>query len=392
MIDIEAVRAETPGVAGIVHLNSAGAALMPQPVIDAVQDHFALEVMIDGYAASKQRAAAQEAVYASVAELIGATPQEIALAENSTLAWQLAFYGLSFGEGDRILTSRAEYGANYVAFLQMRKRTGCVIDVIPDGADEATDPEALERMIDDRVKLIAITWIPTNGGLVNPAAEIGRVARAHGIPYLLDACQAVGQVPVDVVALGCDFLAAAGRKWLRGPRGTGFLYVRKAMLDRVEPAMIDHTGALWAAPDRYELRADARRYESFEHAVALRLGLGAAVDYARRLGIEAARDAVRANAGTLREELSALPGVTVQDIGSEKSGLVTFSHERVAARELADRLQAGGIQVNVSRPDSTLLDASARRLPEIVRASPHYYNSADDLTRFLRAVREIVGT
>ncbi|MCG8559871.1 MAG: aminotransferase class V-fold PLP-dependent enzyme, partial [Hyphomicrobiales bacterium] len=260
------------------------------------------------------------------------------------------------------------------------------------GADEATDPEALERMIDDRVKLIAITWIPTNGGLVNPAAEIGRVARAHCIPYLLDACQAVGQVPVDVVALGCDFLAAAGRKWLRGPRGTGFLYVRKAMLDRVEPAMIDHTGALWAAPDRYELRADARRYESFEHAVALRLGLGAAVDYARRLGIEAARDAVRANAGTLREELSALPGVTVQDIGSEKSGLVTFSHERVAARELSDRLQAGGIQVNVSRPDSTLLDASARRLPEIVRASPHYYNSADDLTRFLRAVREIVGT
>ncbi|MGI9384445.1 MAG: aminotransferase class V-fold PLP-dependent enzyme, partial [Methyloligellaceae bacterium] len=360
-------------------------------VVDAIQDHIALEAQIGGHPASKRQQKRQEAVYESVARLIGASPDEIALAENSTLAWQLAFYGLAFAEGDRILTSRAEYGANYVAFLQMRKRTGCVIDVIPDGADEATDPEALERMIDGRVKLIAVTWIPTNGGLVNPAAEIGRVARAHGIPYLLDACQAVGQMPVDVEALGCDFLTAAGRKWLRGPRATAFLYVRKAMLDRVEPAIIDHTGACWAAPDRYELRADARRYESFEHAVALRLGLGVAIDYAERLGIEAIRNEVRARAQTLREELAGLPGVTVRDIGSEKSGLVTFSHDETGAAELAEKIHGGGIHVSVSTPDSTLLDASARRLPDMVRASPHYYNSMDELAQFIGTVREAIG-
>lgn len=390
-MDTDALRTETPGVASGVHLNSAGAALMPQPVIDAVAEHLALEARTGGHPAEAQRRDRIEAVYGSVARLIGADPAEIALTENATLAWQLAFYGLAFGEGDRILTSRAEYGANFVAFLQMRKRTGCVIEVIPDGPDQATDPDALEDMVDSSVKLIAITWIPTNGGLVNPAAAIGRIARAHGIPYLLDACQAVGQMPVDVEALGCDFLSAAGRKWLRGPRGTGFLFVRRDMLDRVEPGMIDHTGARWVARDRYALRTDARRYETFEHSYALRLGLGAAVDYALSLGLDEIRTEIRARAGRLREGLTRLTGATLHDIGSEQSGLVTFSHDTVAASELAARLADRGIHVSVSRPDSTLLDATARGLTDMVRVSPHVYNSRAELELLLEAVEELGG-
>ncbi len=179
-----------------------------------------------------------------------------------------------------------------------------MIEIIPDDASGALDPDALERMIDGRVRLISITWIPTNGGLVNPAAEVGRIAKAHGIAYLLDACQAVGQMPVDVEAVGCDMLSAPGRKFLRGPRGTGFLYVRRELMTRLEPPMIDHDGAHWAAPDRYELRPDARRFESWENNYAARLGLGAAIDYALAIGLAEIETRSRALASGLQDLLS----------------------------------------------------------------------------------------
>ena len=212
-----------------MHLNNAGAGLMPRPVLEAMHGHLRREAEIGGYEAADEAAARLDGVYDSVARLMGAGRDEIALMENATVAWQMAFYapGPDLRPGDRILTARAEYAANYVAFLQVARRMGVVIEVVPDDPDGVLDPEALRRMIDDRVRLIAITWIPTNGGLVNPAAEVGRVARECGVPYLLDACQAVGQMPVDVAALGCDMLSATGRKFLRGPRGTGFLYIRR---------------------------------------------------------------------------------------------------------------------------------------------------------------------
>ena len=231
-LDIAALRAATPGCASKIHLNNAGAGLMPRPVLDTIKAHLDLEAEIGGYEAAAAKASECEAVYGSIARLIGAKPNEIALVDNATTAWQRAFYALEFSPGDRILTSRAEYSANYVAYLQTARRTGCVIDVIPDDDAGATDPAALEAMIDGAVKLIAITWIPTNGGLINPAHEIGRIANTHGITYLLDACQALGQMPVDVGALGCDFLTATGRKFLRGPRGTGFLFVRERLAGR----------------------------------------------------------------------------------------------------------------------------------------------------------------
>jgi selenocysteine lyase/cysteine desulfurase len=210
-LDLDRLRAETPGTRNVIHLNNCGAALMPLPALEAMQRHLILEAEIGGYEAADARKAECEAVYTSVARLIGAQPNEIALVENATIAWDMAFYSLQFGPGDRILTAQAEYGANYVAYLQVAKRTGAVVEVIPNNAAGETDPAALEAMIDDRVKLVSITWIPTNGGLINPAAEIGKIARRHGIPYLLDACQAAGQVPIDVRALGCDMLSATGR-------------------------------------------------------------------------------------------------------------------------------------------------------------------------------------
>ncbi len=388
-IDLYRIRAETPGVADVAHFNNAGAALMPVPVLDAQIEHLKLEARIGGYEAAAIAKERCEAVYGSVARLIGAAPEEIALVENATVAWDMAFYSLEFAKGDRILTAEAEYAANYIAYLQVAKRVGAVVETIPSTSDGEVDTAALEAMIDERVKLISITHIPTNGGLVNPAAAIGRIAKAHGITYLLDACQAVGQMPVDVEEIGCDMLSATGRKFLRGPRGTGFLYVRKPLLESLEPPMIDLFAAEWVAPGEYRLRPDARRFENWENNYAARLGLGAAVDYALDLGLDAIWERVRQLAAGLRQALGAMPGVVLRDIGAVQCGIVTFTKEGVEADRIKAALAEKGINVSVSRPSSTLLDATRRGLPPVVRASVHYYNDEAEIERLLQAVSAI---
>ncbi|SFP75454.1 Selenocysteine lyase/Cysteine desulfurase [Bradyrhizobium sp. Ghvi] len=390
--DLIRLRADTPGVAHRVHLNNAGAALMPSPVVDGMIAYLRREAEIGGYEASAESTGRLEGVYDSIARLVGSKREEIALAENATLAWQRAFYSLRFGPGDRILTSSAEFAANYVALLQVARRTGARVEVIPDDANQVLDPQALERMIDRRVRLIAVTWIPTNGGLVNPAEAVGRIARAHSVPYLLDACQAVGQIPVDVRALGCDMLTATGRKFLRGPRGTGFLYMRGDFLKDIEPAMIDLFGAPWVGPERYELRPDARRFETWEANYAARLGLGIAADYALSIGIERIEQRCRQLANELRAALGTVPGVLLYDLGERPASIVSFSVRGTVASEVKCNLARQNINVSVSPPTSTPLDAARRGLPDIVRASPHYYNTIDEVHNLASAVKGIAAS
>lgn len=382
-LDLARIRADTPAASRRTYLHNAGAALMPTPVVEAMKRHIDLEAEIGGYAAAAAEAPRLDGVYGSVARLLNASPGEIALMENATIAWQMAFYALPFAPGDRILTAEAEYAANYVAYLQVAKRTGVAIEVVPSDADGALDVAALERMIDDRVKLIAITWVPTNGGLTNPAAAVGKIARAHGIPYLLDACQAVGQMPVDVAAIGCDMLAATGRKFLRGPRGTGFLYVRDEWIRRLEPPMIDHFAAPWVSRDRYELRDDARRFESWENNYAARAGLGVAVDYALDLGLDAIQARCRLLSNRLRAGLADIRGVKLRDLGRNPSAIVSFTIEGHEAGSVVASAGQAGITIGASQPSSTRLDAEARELPPVVRASPHYYNSEDEVDRLI---------
>ena len=387
ILDLERARAETPGTRHVTHFNNAGAALLPRPVLDAVAGQLELEARIGGYEAQAHNAALLENSYDAVAKLLNCGRDEVALAESATAAWGMAFGALSFRPGDRMLVSVAEYAANVIPCLQAARRSGALVEIIPNDEHGRTSVAALEAMLDERVKLIAITHIPTNGGLINPAAAIGRVARRHGIPYLLDACQSVGQMPVDVEDLGCDFLSATGRKFLRGPRGTGFLYVRRSWLDRIEPAILDLHGATLVAPDRYEMRPDARRFEMWEANIAARIGLGVAVDYALGWGLEAIRDRAFGLAEFLRAELSAIPGVTVRDLGTERCAIVTFTLDRMPAAAVKAALGGQGINVSVSGASSTRFDMDARGLTDLVRASPHYYNSEEEIARLVEAVR-----
>jgi cysteine desulfurase/selenocysteine lyase len=388
--DLQQARAETPGCSEVLHFNNAGASLMPQPVLDAVRNHLEREARYGGYEAAEEAQEAIEHVYDAVAALIGCAPSEVALVENATRAWDMAFYAIPFRPGERILTGQAEYASNYLAFLQMARKVGVQIEVIPDDEYGQISLTALRQAIDERVRVIALTHVPTNNGLVNPAAEVGKIAREAGVLYLLDASQSVGQMPIDVQAIGCDVLAGTGRKFLRAPRGTGFLYVRRELLEELEPPLLDIQAATWSAPDRYELRPDARRFECWEASYANRLGLGAAIDYLRQWDQQQLWRRIRDLAYRLRTRLSPLPGVIVHDRGVTQGGIVTFTVEGLDPEEIRQALRRERINVSVTRRALALLDMQARGLTAMVRASLHYYNSEEEVERFAQAVERLL--
>ena len=362
---------------------------MPQPVLDATIAHLQLEAQIGGYEAVERSQGRIERVYDAAAALIGCSREEIAIIENATRAWDMAFYSIPFSPGDRILTAVAEYASNYIAFLQIARKTGATIDVIPNDEHGQISVGALRKALDEHVKLIAITHVPTNGGLVNPVAEVGKVARKAGILYLVDACQSIGQMPIDVNVIGCDMLSATGRKYLRGPRGTGFLYVRQSVLEQLEPPFLDLHAAEWVARDRYEMLPNARRFENWETNYAGKIGLGVAIDYALQWDLNTLWRRIKTLAYNLRARLSTLPGVIVHDRGVTQCGIVTFSVDGKDPEEIKQRLADQHINVSVSILSSTRLDMEERRLSSLVRASVHYYNSEEEVERFCAAVGEM---
>ncbi len=388
-IDLERARRETPGCQEVLHFNNAGAALMPNAVLEAVISHLQLEAHTGGYEAAKKANLQIEKVYQALATMLNCGADEIAIVENATRAWDMAYYSIPFKPGDRILTSYAEYSSNYIAHLQVARKTGAVIEVIPNDESGQISLEALRKAIDERTKLIALTHVPTNGGLVNPAAEVGKIAKEAGVWYLLDACQSVGQMPIDVESIGCDFLSATGRKFLRGPRGTGFLYVNRRILEQLEPPFLDLHAAEWVARNEYVIRPDARRFENWETNYSTKIGLAVAVDYALEWGLVNIKERVQTLAQSLRDQLATIPGVSVHDIGVEKCGIVTF---KVAGRDCAEIqswLAERKINTSVSTMEYARLDMEERGLPNLMRASVHYYNTEEEIARFCQTVEEL---
>ncbi len=385
-MDIEALRADTPASETVIHFNNAGASLMPTPVFQTVMSHLELERDIGGYEAARQAKDALAAFYDEFAALLNCRPGEIAFVENATRAWDTAFYGLPLEPGDRILTHGSEYASNYLAFLQQAKRRDFTIDVVPSDKTGQIDCDAMESMITPRTRVVAITHVPSQSGLVNPAAAVGGIARKHELIYILDACQSAGQIDLDVEKLGCDVLTGTGRKFLRGPRGTGFLYVRRDVMETIEPPFIDLHSAEWTAPGLYEWADGARRYETWEGFVAGKLGLARAVRYARDIGMPAIESRVTELAKTLREALTGVSGVSVQDPGEHRCGIVTFTRASEPADRIMARLGKAGINVSVTPKTYAVLDLGARGLDAVVRASIHYYNTENEIERFIEAL------
>jgi selenocysteine lyase/cysteine desulfurase len=388
MIDLARVRADTPGVEHVAHFNNAGSALPPRQVVDAVVEHLQREAEIGGYEAAAERKDRWEHTYDAIAQLIGAQRDEIAVVENATRAWDMAFYAFPFQPGDRILTGHAEYASNWIALKQVADRTGARIEVVPDDESGQIDVAALERLIDKRVKLVSLVHVPTQSGLVNPAAAVGRVTRAAGVPLLLDACQSAGQLPLDVGAIGCDILSGTGRKFLRGPRGTGFLYVRRELIGQLEPPFLDMHAADWQPDGSYRIRDDARRFENWETYYAGKVGLAVAVDYALAIGVEDAWERIQALASRLRAELDEIPEVTLLDHGALLGATVTFTVADVSAVDVQRRLASERVNVSVMEAASAQLDFGERGISEAVRSSVHYYNSDEEIDVLVDAVRQ----
>ncbi|WP_119727925.1 aminotransferase class V-fold PLP-dependent enzyme [Thermomonospora amylolytica] len=386
-MDLDRIREQTPGCREVVHLNNAGAALQPAPVSETVRRHLELEDRIGGYEAADAAEEALDESYSVLARLVGADPDEIAFVENATRAWDMAFYSIPFRPGERILTTTSEYASNALGFLQAAQRHGAVVEVVPDDGHGQICLDSLARMLaDGNVRLVAINHVPTHDGLINPAAEVGKLAREAGALYLLDACQSVGQLVVDVREIGCDLLSATGRKFLRGPRGTGLLYARREVARELVPPFIDLRSADWTGPDAYELRPDARRFENWERFVAGQLGLAAAASYAMDIGLAAIEERTLALAARLRAGLAEIPGVTVHDRGERRSGIVAFTHETVAAPRIVAALAAAPRRINVRVAEQTYRYDAGARPPLRVRVSPHYYNTEDEIDLAVAAV------
>ncbi len=380
-MDIAALREATPGCAHRVHLNNAGAALLSRRTLETMTGHLELEARIGGYEAATERLDAIEAVYTAVAELLGGRPEEVALFDNATHAWDAAFYSLAFRPGDRILTGRSEYGSNVLAYLQVAQRTGAEVVVVPNDAHGRLDTAALAALLDERVKLVGVSHVPTSGGLVNPAAEIGRITRRAGVPFLLDATQSVGQFPVDVQEIGCDMLTATGRKFLRGPRGTGFLWVRTGILDRLDPYVNETAASVWDGKRGFTWRPGARRFATWEMSYSNVLGLGSAVRQALDLGLDAIGERAVALGAALRERLDAVPGVRTYDLGLQRCAIVTAKVDGVPADEVKAVLAGRGINVTTTAPEQSQFDTEDRGVHPLVRLSPHYYNTEEELDR-----------
>ena len=388
--DTARARRETRGCEGMVHFNNAGSSLMPTVVADYLRDFLTLEENIGGYESVEQESVALQNFYKATARLINCRPEEVAYAENATRAWDMAFYGMTFQPGDRILTTMSEYGSNVIAYLQQAKRYGATVEFVPDDELGQIDVSALGAMIDDRVKLISISQIPTGGGLVNPVVAVGKVAREAGIPYLLDACQVAGQMPIDVEEIGCDMLSATGRKFLRGPRATGFLYVRESMLEKLDPPFLDQHAAELVSPDRYRLIGDARRFENWEQFFAGKAALGVAIDYAMEWGLDSIWQRVSGLAALLRAELEKVDGVELTDLGAVKCGIVTFQTRQLPATAIKRALSKRKINVTVSDGSGTLVSFQDRGIEQLVRASVHYFNTEAEVSTFVGALEEIL--
>jgi cysteine desulfurase / selenocysteine lyase len=387
--DISKVRAETPGLPGRIHLDNCGSSLVPRAVVDAQMAHLSLEVEVGGYVAQEQQSVPLAKVYDGLARLLGGKPTDFALVGSAVDGWTKAFYSVPLKAGDNIVTAYNEYCSNYVAYLQRAKRDGIEIRVARPDEDGKLDLDHLEGLIDKRTRLISLTHVPSSSGQIAPAEDVGKIAQAHNILYLLDACQSVGQMSVNFEDIGCDMATGTGRKFLRGPRGIGFLYINEKARRQIDLVVLTNQAATWTTDNSYQLRSDAGVFEAWERSCINQLGFGAAIDYLLGLGI--AKTAMRTLSLTahLRTGLANIPGVIPTCQKDATAAIVTFNKQGWTAAAIKAAMEEQGIATQVASVVHTRLDLGARGIDTTARISPHYYNTVEELDRFLNVLESL---
>eukprot|EP00210_Caulerpa_lentillifera_P000913 g883.t1 len=387
-LSLTQLRAETPGCKRVTHLNNAGCSLPCKRVLEATQTYYKTEALYGGYEAIDLHSTELQKPYVKLSKLINCAEEELAIVSSATSAWQQVLFGLdNLAPGDVVLTTPNEYGSNYINLLQLHRRKGILISVIPEDPNGDLDLEKLESLLrSSKTKLIAITHVPTNSGSVYDVHAVGKLAKQYGVPFLLDACQSAGQMEIDVKSIQCDFLSGTSRKFLRGPRGVGFLYINREQFECFEPTAMDVRGAIWNSPMKYTPLENARRCEQYEINFGAKVGFGVAVEYCMELGVDWIAHRIKQLATYLRQQLQGIPRVSVHDHCSTLCGIVSFTLHKKSSEEMVHVLRNKKINVSCSKISSTRLKMQQQGLESVVRASVHYYNSFDELDLFLNAL------
>lgn len=391
-MDLQKLRNETPGCKNVAYFNNAGSALTTQHVLTKVTDYIEQESLVGGYQTAKEHQLEIDSFYEKAANLIGATSaDEIGFCTSATDGWQRVFNSIPLTKNDKVIVFECEYVSFYLSLLHRQKKLGFQIVVVPTLENGDIDLKALESSLDSNVKLILLGHMPTQSGIINPAEEIGQLIVGKNIFYILDATQTVGQIKVDVQSIGCDALCATGRKFLRGPRGTGFFYLSKKWHRQLSPATIDVCGGKWTGNESYEFYEGAKKFETWERNYASMLGLGEAIRYLQELRIEEVEKCIKKNAMTIREKLSHLSQVTLQDPGEKQGAIITLTVKDKNCAEIVENLRQSGVIINYSQREYALLDFKSRGLQDVLRVSPHYYNSLEEIDQLITALSQQLG-
>ncbi len=391
MKNIEALRADTPGCKHKIHFNNAGASLMPMPVIQAVTDYHALEAITGGYETSDLKAREINGFYESMSRLLNTSPSNIAFTSSATSSFARALSCIPFVTGDSVLIAQEDYISNQLAFLSLQKRFGIHLLRADSLAEGGVDLDSMKKLMDKHhPKLVSLTHIPTNSGLVQPVEAVGAMCKERNIQYLVDACQSVGQLPIDVKKIQCDFLSGTFRKFLRGPRGTGFLYVSDSVLKQnMEPLFLDMRGGDWISKDAYQLRPDARRFEDWEIPYGLLVGCKASANYALSVGLEEIRKRNEFLCDRVRKELARL-NLSTLDYGKVISSIITVNIPNKAPADVLRLLRERNVNTSIAHRSSAVIDFDAKGVTWALRISPHYYNSEKDVEFLSEALKEVI--
>lgn len=391
MSTLDTWRRETPGCQTKIHFNNAGASLVPEPVLRATMEYLSLEAVTGGYETADLRADAIKGFYTSLASLLHTQPANISFQSSATSAFAIALSCIPFNSDDKILIAAEDYISNQIAFLSLQKRFGVELiraNSLPEGG---VDVDHMRQLMDKhKPKLVSLTHVPTNTGLIQPVEAVGALCRDRNILYLVDACQSVGQMPLDVNKIHCDFLSGTFRKFLRGPRGTGFLFTSDRILEgNFEPLFIDMHGADWTSANAYAARQDSRRFEEWEMPYALLVGCATAVDYALNVGLETIRDRNADLGNGIRSKITGL-GLRLLDRGHKLSSIITVQIPGKESGYVLNNLRKRNINTSIAQHSSAILDFDAKGVTWALRISPHYYNTEEEASTLIQALREVI--
>ena len=390
-MDINKVRKDTIGCTNKIFLNSAGSSLMPKIVVEKMVNYINQEEKLGGYDTADKNHKQINEFYEEVAKLLNCHTSNIAFAYNATDAYAKALSSIIFNEGDIILTTTDDYVSNHIAFISLQKRLNLKVVRIKNLSDNEIDLEDLETLIKKhKPKLVAVTHIPTSSGLIQNIEGVGKICKMYDILYLVDACQSVGQISIDVQKIGCDFLTATGRKFLRGPRGTGFLYVSTKVLDsKLTPLFVDLRGALWTNFDDFEVLKDAKRFEHWEMSYSSLVGLTEAIRYANLIGLKDIEKYNSQLSNTLRVQLSENPKLKVLDKGNRLGSIITFCKTNGDTSEITNLLNENSVSFSISKKEYALIDFTNKKIDSAVRLSPHYFNTKEEIYKIVEILTKI---